>query len=178
MISLLALLQSSTDYRSMYFILYLQQHGNTILVHLINLLWHLHLVMLGMLPSVQKHPVHTWSMCYLVYSKEETSQIPLKLPAVPLLPYSPFPHWDLKGIYACRSKQGFFPSQHLLLYFYILLNIPKTKTKPTLPAVLEIGFMEEPQGDGSIFQHGVTMDKRSRSWSAWWWGKKGCWKVR
>lgn len=53
----------------------------------------------------------------------------------------------------------FFPSQHLLFDFYILLNISKTKTKPTLPAVLEIGFMEEPQGDGSIFQHGVTMDR-------------------
>lgn len=52
MISLQTPLQSSSDYRSVYFILYLHQHGDTIIVCFINLLWHFHLVMLGTLPSV------------------------------------------------------------------------------------------------------------------------------
>lgn len=98
-------------------------------------------------------------LLHLVCSKKKNSQIQLKLPAVALPPYSPFPLWDLKGIYAFTGKQVFFPYHNLLFYFYTLINISKTKTKPTLQAVLEIGLMQEPQGEGSTFQHGVTMNR-------------------
>lgn len=97
-------------------------------------------------------------LLHSVCSKEKTHRYNLSFQ---LFPFSLTPHFPTGSSKGCMLAQAsrIFPSQHLLFYFYILLNISKTSTKPTLQPVLEIGLMREPQGDGSTFQHGVTMDR-------------------
>lgn len=97
-------------------------------------------------------------LLHLVCSKKKNSQIQLELPAVPLPPYSPFPLWDLKGIYAFTGKQVFPFSQSFILFLHPSKHF-QNQNKSHFASWLEIGLMQEPQGERSSFQHGVTMNR-------------------